>query len=104
LTAYCSPFAEFLLCRYPNIDGVVAVTHTEGGGETTPNNRDLLLRTLAGFFVHPNVGAVLAVDLGTEPVNNSHLISWLKEHEKVFFFSVSNFDLFPLNILLCLFF
>ena len=48
---------------YPGVDGVVAVAHTEGGAGP-PNNRELLLRTLAGFVVHPNVGAVLAVDRG----------------------------------------
>ena len=46
------------------VDGVVAVTHTEGGGTGRPNNLDHLLRVLAGFMVHPNVGAVLAADDG----------------------------------------
>ena len=46
------------------VDGVVAVTHTEGGGAGRPNNLDHVLRVLAGFMVHPNVGAVLAVDDG----------------------------------------
>ena len=46
------------------VDGVVAVTHTEGGGTGRPNNLDHVLRVLAGFMVHPNVGAVLAADDG----------------------------------------
>ena len=46
------------------MDGVVAVTHTEGGGTGRANNLDHLLRVLAGFMVHPNVGAVLAADDG----------------------------------------
>ena len=50
--------------RPPGVDGVVAVTHTEGGGGPRPNNLDYVLRVLAGFMVHPNVGAVLAVDDG----------------------------------------
>jgi hypothetical protein len=50
-----------LAATYNSIDGIVAVAHTEGGGDERPNNLDLLLRTLAGFMVHPNVGAVLAV-------------------------------------------
>ncbi len=58
---------------HSNIDGIVAVTHTEGGSETTPHNAELLLRTLAGFAVHPNVGAALLCDVGTEPVNNARL-------------------------------
>ncbi|MGH2409288.1 MAG: UxaA family hydrolase, partial [Chloroflexota bacterium] len=44
----------------PNLDGIVSVTHTEGGGDGEPNNVEFLLRTLAGFLAHPNVGAVLA--------------------------------------------
>ena len=51
------------LKSYPNIDGIVPAAHTEGGAET-PNNLELLLRTLAGFIVNPNVGAVLVVDDG----------------------------------------
>ena len=59
--------------QFPNIDGVVAVAHTEGGGATPPNNLDFTLRTLAGFLVNPNVAAAFAVDLGTEAVTNAML-------------------------------
>ena len=52
------------------VDGVVAVTHTEGGGTGRPNNLDHVLRVLAGFMVHPNVGAVLTVDDGTGSYTN----------------------------------
>ena len=52
------------------IDGVVAVTHTEGGGVGRPNNLDHVLRVLAGFMVHPNVGAVLAADDGAGSYTN----------------------------------
>ncbi len=62
----------------PNIDGIVAVAHTEGD-VAQPNNRDLLLRTLAGFMTHPNVGAVLAVDYGLEAINNEILRTYLLE-------------------------
>ena len=62
---------------YPNIDGVVAVTHTEGGESQTPNNIEMLLRTLAGFTVHPNIGAMLLVDYGTEAVTNDMLKAYM---------------------------
>ncbi len=62
---------------HPRVDGVVAVAHTEGGGLEAPNNKELLLRTLAGFVVHPNVGAVLAVDRGTEAVTNQMLQDYM---------------------------
>ncbi|WP_308635713.1 UxaA family hydrolase [Paenibacillus silvisoli] len=67
------------LQQYPNIDGIVPAAHTEGGTEK-PNNLDLLLRTLAGFMVNPNVGAVLVVDYGIEPVTNGMVAAYLSEH------------------------
>ena len=63
--------AERAAGRAPaGVDGVVAVTHTEGGGSGRPNNLGHVLRVLAGFMVHPNVGAVLAVDDGTGSYTN----------------------------------
>ena len=83
-TARTSAFARRLadMCSknvedYPNVDGVVAVTHTEGGESRTPNNIDMLLRTLAGFTVHPNIGAMLLVDYGTEAVTNAILKAYM---------------------------
>lgn len=64
---------------YANVDGIVPVAHTEGG-HSDPNNRELLLRTLAGFVVHPNVGAIVAIDYGSEPVNNDDLRAYLLQH------------------------
>ena len=60
-----------------NIDGIIAVAHTEGGEGRTPNNLDMLLRTLAGFMIHPNVGAILPVDYGSEAVTNRMLKNYL---------------------------
>ena len=64
---------------WPNIDGIVAVAHTEGGHDD-PHNTEFVLRTLAGFVVHSNVGAVLCVDYGVEPVTNALLQNYLAEH------------------------
>ncbi len=61
---------QFDTTEYENIDGVVAVTHTEGGELNQPNNLELLLRILAGFATHSNVAAFLMVDYSTESVNN----------------------------------
>jgi altronate dehydratase len=67
---------------YENIDGIVCVAHTEGGEERTPNNLDLLLRTLGGFMVNPNVGAVLVLDHdGEEAVTSSMLRDYLEKHD-----------------------
>ncbi|CAN5849281.1 hypothetical protein BH18ACT11_BH18ACT11_21550 [soil metagenome] len=66
---------------YENVDGIVCVAHTEGGEERTPNNLDLLLRTLSGFMVNPNVGAVLVLDHGgEEAVTNRMLGDYVEEH------------------------
>ena len=65
--------------RYENVDGVVAVAHTEGGEEEVPNNLEILLRTLSGFL-HPNVGAVLVVDEAEGAVNNRVLRAYLERH------------------------
>ncbi len=73
LAARLQPLARV----HPSLDGIVAVAHTEGGGLGEPNNAEEVLRALAGFMVHPNVGAVLAVDFGVEPVNNDRLRDFL---------------------------
>ncbi len=65
--------------RWPNVDGIVSVAHTEGGESERPNNYHTILRTLSGFCVHPNVGAVLAVDYGTESITNDDLSAYLSD-------------------------
>jgi len=67
-----------LRARFPNVDGVVPVDHTEGGSAERSRNHDLTLRTLAGFVVHPNVGAVLCVDFGSEALSNLALQECLR--------------------------
>ena len=85
-TSRTASFARQLVARlqplarvHPGIDGIVAVAHTEGGGQGEPNNTAEILRALAGFMVHPNVAAVLAVDYGVEPVTNARLRDFMRE-------------------------
>lgn len=85
-TSRTASFARQLTARlqtlarlYPALDGIVAVAHTEGGGPHEPNNSAEILRALAGFVVHPNVGAVLAVDYGVEPITNARLRDFMVE-------------------------
>ena len=63
------------------IDGVVAVTHTEGGGSGRPNNLGHVLRVLAGFMVHPNVGAVLAADDGAGAYGNDDVRRFMEDRD-----------------------
>ena len=55
------------LAAFPNVDGVVALTH--GAGCATDSEGEslrVLRRTLAGYARHPNFAAVLVVGLGCE--------------------------------------
>jgi altronate hydrolase len=67
--------AADLLRPYPNVDGVIAITHKAGcamqyGGP----DHNQLDRTLAGFAKHPNVAAYILVGLGCETGQAIHLI------------------------------
>jgi altronate dehydratase len=85
-TSRTASFARQLTARlqvlarlHPSLDGIVAIAHTEGGGPGEPNNSAEILRALAGFMVHPNVGAILAVDYGVEPITNARLAAYARE-------------------------
>jgi altronate hydrolase len=67
--------AADLLRQYPNVDGVVAITH-KGGCAMQYDGPDhhQLDRTLAGFARHPNVAAYILVGLGCETGQAVHLI------------------------------
>jgi altronate hydrolase len=55
------------LAAFPNVDGVVALTHGSGCGmDTHGEGMQLLRRTLAGYARHPNFAGVLVVGLGCE--------------------------------------
>jgi altronate hydrolase len=55
------------LAAYPNIDGVVALTHGSGCGmDSGGEGMDVLRRTIAGYATHPNIAGVLLVGLGCE--------------------------------------
>ncbi|MGG5289168.1 UxaA family hydrolase [Pseudomonas shirazensis] len=55
------------LADYPNIDGVVALTHGVGCAvDPSGEALGLLRRTLAGYAIHPNFAAVLIIGLGCE--------------------------------------
>ena len=76
LAARLQPLARL----HPTLDGLVAIAHTEGGDPGEGHNSLEVLRTLAGFLVHPNVGAVLAVDYGVEPINHARLCDFMHGH------------------------
>ena len=52
---------------FPNVDGVVALTHKTGCGMASEGEAmELLRRTMTGYAQHPNFHAVLGIGLGCE--------------------------------------
>jgi altronate hydrolase len=55
------------LADYPNVDGVVALTHGIGCAvDSKSESMRIVRRTMSGFAVHPNFSAVLFIGLGCE--------------------------------------
>lgn len=67
--------AADLLKKYPNVDGIVAITHKSGCAMQYdgPDHKQLD-RTLAGFARHANIAAYILVGLGCETGQAIHLI------------------------------
>jgi altronate hydrolase len=52
---------------YPNVDGVIALTHKTGCGMASDGEgMELLRRTMTGYAQHPNFHGVLGIGLGCE--------------------------------------
>jgi altronate hydrolase len=67
--------ASGLLAKYPNVDGVIAITHKGGCAMQYGGPDHLQLdRTLAGFARHANVGAYVIIGLGCETGQAIHLV------------------------------
>jgi altronate hydrolase len=65
--AIADHFRAAALAAFPNVDGVVALTHSSGCGmASTGEGIDVLRRTLAGYARHPNFAGILIVGLGCE--------------------------------------
>lgn len=63
------------LADFPQVDGVVALTHGTGCGMDTDGlGLQILQRTLAGYATHANFAAVLVVGLGCE---SNQINAWL---------------------------
>lgn len=60
-------FSEDRLAQYPNVDGVIALTHETGCGMKHQGTKHQMLnRVMGGFAKHANVGAYLIIGLGCE--------------------------------------
>jgi len=68
-------FTPDVMRAYPNVDGVVAITHGTGCGMAEFGEpADLLRRVFAGYATHPNFAAVLLLGLGCETNQIDHLL------------------------------
>ena len=68
-------FTRERLAAFPNVDGVVALTHGSGCGmDTQGEGMQLLRRTLGGYAKHANFAGVLIVGLGCEANQISALL------------------------------
>lgn len=82
-----SLMAEFLYYKrekFPNVDGVVAIPHNKGCGCQDGSNMEIMLRTLSNYADHPNVGAVILIDLGCEKTNLAKVEKYLLKRELEF--------------------
>jgi arabinonate dehydratase len=73
-------FSPELLRDYPNVDGVLAVSHGNGCGMAFGGEHHRMLnRVMGGMARHPNIGGYLLVGLGCETATPGYLI----EQEKL---------------------
>ncbi len=64
-----------MLAAYPNVDGVVALTHGSGCAlDSEGEPLKILQRTLGGYACHPNFASVLVIGLGCETNQISRLL------------------------------
>ena len=69
------------LADYPNVDGVVALTHGWGCGMGTQEGRDMVQRCVGGYARHPNFAGMVLVGLGCEVMQMKGLLR--REHLEV---------------------
>ena len=68
-------FTRERLAAFPNVDGVVALTHGSGCGmDTQGEGMQILRRTLGGYAKHANFAGVLIIGLGCEANQISALL------------------------------
>ena len=81
------------LAAYPNVDGIVALTHGMGcATDSEGEELRVLRRTLGGYARHPNFAAVLVVGLGCETNQIQGLIAQegLQEGARLITFNIQD--------------
>jgi altronate hydrolase len=81
------------LADFPNVDGVVALTHGAGCAvDPEGEGLEILQRTLGGYACHPNFASVLVIGLGCE---SNQIPRWLQtqglvEHHRLRTFTIQD--------------
>jgi len=80
-----------ILKDYPNIDGIVPITHSTGCGmNTASEGMQIFQRTIDGFKNHPNFSHVFVIGLGCECAQVSLFDESLKKHNRIHFLTIQD--------------
>ena len=80
-----------ILNDYPNIDGIVPITHSTGCGMNTESEgMQIFQRTIDGFKNHPNFSHVFVIGLGCECAQISLFDNSLKKHKRIHFLTIQD--------------
>ena len=78
-----------ILDDYPNIDGIVPITHSTGCGMNTEGEgMQIFQRTIDGFKNHPNFSHVFVIGLGCECAQVSLFDESVKKHNRIHFLTI----------------
>jgi altronate hydrolase len=78
-----------ILKDYPNIDGVVGITHSTGCGmNTVSEGMQVFQRTIDGFKNHPNFSHVFVIGLGCECAQISLFVDSMKKNNRIHFLTI----------------
>ncbi len=80
-----------ILKDYPNIDGIVPITHSTGCGmNTNSEGMQIFQRTIDGFKNHPNFSHVFVIGLGCESAQVSLFSDSMKKHNRIHFLTIQD--------------
>ena len=80
-----------ILKDYPNIDGIVPITHSTGCGmNTVSEGMQIFQRTIDGFKNHPNFSHVFVIGLGCECAQVTLFDESLKKHKRIHFLTIQD--------------
>ena len=80
-----------ILNDYPNIDGIVPITHSTGCGmNTVSEGMQMFQRTIDGFKNHPNFSHVFVIGLGCECAQVSLFDESVKKHNRIHFLTIQD--------------